>query len=153
MRLEKIKHILVPFDFSEPCEVALKSALGLAKNTGAEIELLHVYDAPTQAFGKGLIVSSEEAVAELEKFVCDKLEARAQRIAKKCGNKVRHSARQGNAHVEIVKYAHKKRVDMIVIGTHGRSGFDYAVLGSVAERVVQRAPCPVLVVPRRRKKK
>jgi len=59
--------------------------------------------------------------------------------------------RQGSAAPEICSVARKGKYELIIMGTHGRGGMDYAMLGSVAERVVQRAPCPVLVVPTRRR--
>ena len=151
MRLEDIKQILLPFDFSAACEDALRTAGELARASKAKLELLHVYDTPGRAFGnKKLLVSSEKALAELEEYVTKKLEVVAERLVKD-GVSCTVAVRQGSAHAEIVKYANETDASMIVMGTHGRGGFEYAKLGSVAERVVQRTPCPVLVVPSKKR--
>jgi nucleotide-binding universal stress UspA family protein len=138
-----LKRILVPHDFSETSEAAMKYATELARIFGAKLHVLHVSetartDIPTD-FPLGLEKGMEEAVRErLLKTVPgrDKREFHPN-----------FALRSGTPSAEIVRYAKERDIDLIVMGTHGRGLIAHAVMGSVTEKVVRNAPCPVLTLP------
>jgi len=145
--LGAVKLILVPTDFTEPSERALDAAMDLARLLGAAIELLHVNIDPTFVVPPpgdimAVPIDISRAVATAE----EQLEAAVARV-RAGGLAVTGASESGRMHTEIVDHARKIGADMIVMGTHGRHGIGHALLGSVAEKVVQHAPCPVLVVP------
>ncbi len=138
--------ILHPTDFSGAAERAQAQAVELAGRLSGEVVLLHVcVKAPL--YNEGLFGTAdvdrvyqaqrEWAEGELTKRVATLCEA---------GIGARWIVRSGMPAEEIVDAAAKERADMIVIGTHGRSGLPRLILGSVAERVIRQAPCPVLSV-------
>jgi universal stress protein A len=144
-----VKKILVPTDFSEPSNEALQTAVGFARVFGASIELVHVFVEPAYVLPPPVEMATfpfdmTQVLMRLETA----LEAQRDRVSE-AGIPVEMTTLQGRAAPEIVAHAKKVGADMIVMGTHGRSGFQHALLGSVAERVVHRTPCPVLVVPAR----
>jgi nucleotide-binding universal stress UspA family protein len=131
--------ILVPTDFSTASDEALPHAEALAKQKGASLLILHVEEPPL-AYGAGELYyglpepSSERILAMLEQVKpTDPLVPFTHRLT------------IGDAAGEIVRIAGEEGVEMIVLGTHGRSGMSRMLMGSVAEVVVRRAPCPVLV--------
>jgi universal stress protein A len=144
-----IRQILVPTDFSEPSRAALDYAAELARPLGATLDVLHVWEAPVfvppsmlpeagVADVAALELYRESAESQLATFVAD---------AKKRGIAVRTSfAELGPAAHTIAEFARARHYDLIVIGTHGRTGLAHVVIGSVAERVVRYAHCPVLAV-------
>lgn len=143
----EIKTILVPTDFSPPSVKALAYGKELARLFGSSLHLLHVIEEP---FVHGFTM--EGYIATLPEFSAQ-LEARArQELTKqldgveRAGLKAVEATRFGNPLTEIVRYAQEQDVDVIVIGTHGRGRVAQLLLGSVAERVVRTAPCPVLSV-------
>ena len=135
MRFHKI---LVPIDFSDHSLEALRMASIFAAETGARLLLVHVWQ-PTPpladgiAWGEVYAEQGEEAKRELNEIVPYRLDVECDRCVL-----------VGDAAAEIVRMAEEQAVDMIVIGTHGRTGLTRLVLGSVAEHVMRRAPCPVL---------
>ncbi len=138
--------IVVPVDFSECSRAAWMEAQRLARAFGSEIVLVHVLDepAPTSGapFASGL---SGEFAAAVRRWSEGEL-ARWREPATAAGLNVRTVLRTGKPHGQIVDLATDERADLIVIGTHGRSGLDRALLGSVSDRVIRLAPCPVLSV-------
>ena len=138
-----LKRILVPHDFSETSEAAMKYATELARIFGAKLHVLHVSetartDMPTE-FPLELEEGMEEAVrGRLLKTVPgrDKREFHPN-----------FELRSGTPSAEIVRYAKDRDIDLIVMGTHGRGFIAHAVMGSVTEKVVRNAPCPVLTLP------
>jgi nucleotide-binding universal stress UspA family protein len=150
MSLSSPSRILVATDFSESADAALDAALDLAQPSRAHLELVHVYPLPGVAvpFADTLVMASAETMAALQAKLTEALEVRAARVRARGLECVTH-ALPGAAAQEVVARAAADGADLIVIGTHGRSGLTHAVLGSVAERVVQHAACPVLVVPHR----
>jgi len=137
----KVKRILVPFDFSEHSKAALRQALAIAHQFGAEVLLANVvelYAYPTEIATPpvGILEArrQEENLAELEKL-CAELHLPAAPVV-----------RVGSTWQELVNLAAEQNVDLIVIATHGRTGLSHVFLGSVAERVIQHAPCPVLTI-------
>jgi nucleotide-binding universal stress UspA family protein len=142
-----MKTILVPTDFSEPSERALGSAIDFARAFQAGIELVHVYVEPTYVLPPPVDVATFPFIAaDVLSKVQEGLDRERERV-RAAGIACETTALTGRAAPEIVSHARKIGADMIVMGTHGRSGIEHAILGSVAERVVHHSPCPVLVVP------
>lgn len=140
------KTILVATDFSEGSDEALERAIELGKQTGATLEIVHVLefgDSGQLPFGLVNYAGDPGAVAAT---VDRELAIRADR-AKVAGLRSYTRMLEGRAHQEIVREAREAHVDLIVVGTLGRRGLAHAMLGSVAERVVRHASCPVLIVP------
>ena len=137
-----LRKILVPHDFSDTSEAAVRYAIALAHNFNAQLLLLHVSDKATfemaTEFPLGLDGTLEDAVRErLLKILTPREQIEF---------KPTFEFRSGSPAAEIVKYAKEGDVDLIVMGTHGRGFVAHVVLGSVAEKVVRTAPCPVLTV-------
>jgi nucleotide-binding universal stress UspA family protein len=138
-----IKTSLSPVDFSECAEHALQYALAFAKAYGAELHLLHVVEpVPYGAGAEGFEVN---LVDDMRKFGTERLTALTERVQSQHAQVVSQLA-TGAAFVEIVRYAREHDADLIVIGTHGRTGMSHLLIGSCAERVVRKASCPVLTV-------
>jgi universal stress protein A len=136
-----LKSVLVATDFSPPSEVALTYGRALARTFGASLHLLHVAENPfLRASFEDPAVIGEAHTRWLEERLTaedrDGLHARA--IVEVSGSPAE----------TIVEYARRSMIDLIVLGTHGRSGMSQLLVGSVAERVVRTAPCPVLTVRR-----
>jgi nucleotide-binding universal stress UspA family protein len=138
------RHILVPHDFSETADVALAFALELAAKLGARITIAHAYEVPSYGYPDGIALTAEVA-GNIRRSAESALEAVAAR-SRRPGLEVQTLLRDGVAWSEINAAAKQARADLIVMGTHGRHGFARALLGSVAEKVVRTAPCPVLTV-------
>jgi universal stress protein A len=143
----KVKHILVPIDFSDCSKKALQYALPLAREQKAALTLLYVV-AP--AYGAG-----ENGGIDYGQLEASMREGAEKELAKLVVNEVRGEVstdalvRVGSPAREIIETAKSLPADLIVISTHGRTGLKHVLLGSVAEHVVQGAPCPVLVVRER----
>jgi nucleotide-binding universal stress UspA family protein len=143
-----LKHILVPTDFSEGSDAAVGYARALAGTFGASIDLLHVAENVfTRAFaGEGYVAGLPELQAEIERAAREQLaELLIDDDVPKLDAKSVVITSNATAN-EIVNYARTNGIDLIVMGTHGRSGISHFLLGSVAERVVRTAPCPVLTL-------
>lgn len=125
-----IRNILVGTDFSRGSDQAVSAALALAGHFGAQLHLLHVV--PTELMRPG----AEERLGQVAR-------------AHEDGVPLRTVVADGQPVSEIVGYAARESVDLIVVGTHGRTGLGHAVMGSVAEAVVRTAPCQVLTIPLR----
>jgi nucleotide-binding universal stress UspA family protein len=143
-----ISHILCPVDFSEFSRHALHYATALAKWYRAPLTLLHVQ--PVMAIPAGppevmpVFVMTRDQQQQL-------LESLRKEVAEEVGEAVltHVDVVEGNAAREIVARAQSGHADLIVMGTHGASGFERLLLGSVTEKVVRKSPCPVLTVPPR----
>ncbi len=134
-------------DFSNPSRLAMEDAAALAKQLGVDLTLLHVHELPT-AETTGMLVSSPGLFAAAVEEAERKLElwrAEAEQLA--C-RPVRMKVVPGAAAAEIVRFATDEGMDAIVMATHGRTGLRRLLLGSVAERVVAQADCPVVVIRR-----
>jgi len=140
------KRICCPIDFSEPARVALRAAVDLCGFFGAELTLFHSYQLPGYTLPEGSVVASPKMLQEL----ADQAEAHLaewKAIAEGMGAKVVKTAKGvGEPALEVVEFAKEGKFDLLVVGTHGRTGLRHALLGSTAERVVRRALCPVLTV-------
>ena len=146
--MARIRRILHPSDFSKASAAAFTKAVELAKTNGAELVLLHVLAPPLPLMaGEGYV--SPKVYEDLEQSArayASKGLARLVAKAKKAGVRAKAVLRDGVAHEQIVRAAGSPRADMIVIGTHGRTGLAKLFLGSVAGRVVSTAKCPVMTV-------
>ena len=141
-----IRRILCPVDFSEFSRHALDCAVGIARWYSAEITALHVVPpiaAPVPPTGEGLYPAMVFSPEDLKQFR-DELAvfARVSDVPALDTQVV-----QGNVTGEIVRCARELPADLVVMGTHGRSGFERLILGSVTEKVLRKSPCPVLTVP------
>jgi nucleotide-binding universal stress UspA family protein len=142
----KIQRVLCPTDFSECSLKALRHAAAIAQWYGAQFHVLHgIVDiiAPVPPIGlpMPIIISPEtdaNALQTLRDWVGE---------AGLPGDEPVLAVRKGNTVTAILDYAAEMASDLIVLGTHGRTGVDRVLIGSVAERVLQRAPCPVLTIP------
>lgn len=142
-----LTHVLVPTDFSETSSVALRYGKALAHAFGATLHVVHVVQEPfaqpwaVEAYGFSLATLQEDWVREARTRLEQTLtpEERAKYRAELL-------TVLGHPVVEILKYAEEHPIDLIVIGTHGRGPLGHMVMGSTAERVVRKAPCPVLTV-------
>ena len=146
--MSTIHNILVPVDFSPHADRAVGYATRLAGQTGASIELLHVVEDPYLAsvWSPDLYLPDPvELCAELAAGAHDRLAIIAAAVRAQ-GVTARASVRQGIAALTIAERAAAGRFDLIVMGTHGRTGLPHILLGSVAEHLLRHAPCPVLTV-------
>jgi nucleotide-binding universal stress UspA family protein len=146
----EIRRILCPIDFSDYSRRALDHAIAIARWYEATVTALHVFSpAPVAAFGPGPVVFEPIVLTAVDR---DQLLADTKTFAETGsapGITIEAVLRGGNTAGEILEQATSMKADLLVIGTHGRSGFDRLLLGSVAERVLRKAGCPVLIVPRR----
>jgi universal stress protein A len=145
--MPEIRRILVPTDFSPHSNEATAWAADLAGRYGASIMLVHVYQPVSMILPEGFVLKSADEIATLLHSLDSALaEARAQLARIAPGVAIDSALLQGSPFAEIVRHAREGGYDLIVIGTHGRTGLRHALLGSVAEKVVRKAPCPVLTV-------
>jgi universal stress protein A len=147
MNFDDLKLILVPTDFSKSSEIALRAALQLAQTFHAAIEIFHVEIDPTlmlppPADTISLPVRFEAVLAN----TAERMESVVAEV-RKTGVTCTSATEFGRSHAAIVERARLTNAGLIVLGSHGRHGLAHALLGSVAEKVVQHAPCAVLVVP------
>jgi universal stress protein A len=145
--MTRITRILVPTDFSPTADAALDYAFGLAERFGASLQLLHVLEDPFIYEG----ISAEAYISEAPLTRAAMLEDARDRLAHRAGPRqpqvpVETEVLFGHGARTIAEYAAERGIDLIVMGTHGRTGIAHVLLGSVAERLVRTAPCPVLTV-------
>ena len=144
-----VTRILVPTDFSEPSDAALEYAGTLAGRLGASIHLLHVFEDPYLSGGAFAAEMYAPIPADLrETLLIEAKEQLQRRLAKLVGEQWHATADvyTGPTAIAIADFAKEKNIDLIIMGTHGRGAMAHLLLGSVAERVVRTAPCPVLTV-------
>ena len=137
-----LRNILVPHDFSESSEAAMRYGMELARMFGATLHIVHIsekarFEMATE-FPLGLDMSLEDAIRErLSKIMKNREQLEL---------KPTFLVLSGAPSIEIVRYANDHAINLIVMGTHGRGPVAHALMGSVAEKVVRHAPCPVLTV-------
>jgi nucleotide-binding universal stress UspA family protein len=141
----RIRKILVPIDFSEPSQQALRYARPFAEQFGASLTLLHVMEPVVYPAEFGY---APLAPLEAEEPRQNELQARLQQMGIGLGTtvSVKSIVRVGRVWKEIVDVAKAQDTDLIIVATHGYTGLKHALLGSVAEKVLRHAPCPALVV-------
>jgi nucleotide-binding universal stress UspA family protein len=145
---EPIHNILVPTDFSEHSEHALHYAASLGERFGATIHLIHVNTLHSHTPKDTDVVFPDLTpfLERADKAARAKLDAGVDHGGLAEATVTKALVRSMKAHDAIVDYARNKDIDIIVLATRGRTGVSYALLGSVAERVVRYAPCPVLAI-------
>jgi len=142
-----LSHVLVPTDFSETSDAALAYAKSFADAFSATLHVIHIIEEPygqpwaVEAYGFSLAALQEEWVKEAETRMSNILTDEERTSLKAVTATV-----LGHPVTEILRYASEHAIDLIVMGTHGRGPLGHMVMGSVAERVVRKAPCPVLTV-------
>lgn len=141
-----IKKILVPIDFSDYSKGALKYAVNFSKSFNAEMTLIYVVEPviypPDFSMGQIAIPSVNTEWDERAKHELDKL-AREEIPS---GVTVKTLIKTGKPFIEIIETAGELDIDLIIISTHGRTGVEHILFGSTAEKVVRKAPCPVLTL-------
>ncbi len=138
--------LLVPIDFAAHSAEAVSRAVDLAKRYDAALLLVYVYEPADYPVPEGYVVYTSEQLQRITAEIQRRLNA-AQRDAEAAGaRRVSSRLLQGSAAQAIIDLARDERVDLIVMGTHGRTGVDRWVMGSVAEKVVRGAHCAVLTV-------
>ena len=143
-----IARIVVPVDFSAHADRAIEYAITLGKQFGACVELFHVVEDPFGAGGWGSEVYMSDLDGLRERAIEEariRLEARRLMIPAGAAPLIA-TVRMGHVAQTIIEHAKEVGADLIVMGTHGRTGLAHFIIGSVAERVVRVAPCPVLTV-------
>lgn len=145
------KRILVPVDFSAASKKALDMAIAIAARLDASIEVMHAVEYPVYAIPDMTVAvagaapmaferyARESATRDMERFIGEVVALRSMP-----GVQLTPRIVEGEASRSILEYAKQGAFDLIVMGTHGRTGLDHLLLGSVAERVVRKAPCAVL---------
>ena len=142
-----LKTVLVPVDFSETSDAALRYGKALAQAFGASLHLLHVVQEPysqpwaVEAYGFSLATLQEDWIKDARARLDQAVTA-----DDRAALHARTTTLLGHPVTEILRYAADEKIDLIVMGTHGRGPLGHMIMGSVAERVVRRSPCPVLTV-------
>lgn len=148
--MHKMNRILVPVDFSDGAQTATNYAIMLAKQFNAAIDFLNVWEypyyvgddvmlqVPGQTAQTIIDYAKEQAVVEMKKFM--------ENLPKETGVEWTENVKGGIVDIEIVAMAKEIPSDLIVMGTHGRRGLTHMLLGSVAEKVLRSAPCPVITI-------
>jgi nucleotide-binding universal stress UspA family protein len=131
-----IRTIIHPTDFSEHADYAFRLACALARDYDARLLVVHV--APVVVYGEGLMPLGPDTLTDELRDCLHKVDDPAV--------KIEHRMLEGGAASEILRLAQETDCDLIVMGTHGRSGIGRLLLGSVADLVMRKAPCPVLTV-------
>ncbi|MFT4544566.1 MAG: nucleotide-binding universal stress UspA family protein [Bacteroidia bacterium] len=139
----EIKRIAVPTDFSETAYVAIDHAADIAKRYGAEILLIHVLE--TGAY-QGIFSPSKKTEYDELEYSQKKIQEDAQLLERKSGVTVTHEVVSGRIYEEIVRVSNEQNADLLVMGTHGVSGWTEFFVGSNAFKVVTQSPCPVLSI-------
>lgn len=142
----KIKNILFPTDFSDFSKYAASFAISFAFDYGSKLYVVHVAEIShsiSEMFSEK--VSDEKLRTTANELAVQELQdASTLDMFQKLDYEI--TCLEGKPFAEIIKYVKDKRIDLIVMGTHGRSALEAAILGSTAEKVVRKASCPVLTV-------
>ena len=140
------KRICCPIDFSDASRAAMEVAADLARRNAGELTLLHAYPIPGYTFPDGSVVASPKMMQDLADQAARHLDEWRAEAEKLGAPRVAALTAVGEPAAEIVALAAEQKFELLVLGTHGRTGLEHALMGSVAERVVRRARCPVLTV-------
>ena len=139
----EINHIIVPTDFSESAYVAIDHAVDMAKKFKAEITLVHVLE--TGAYS-GMFAPSRKTEYDEMEHAQQKLQEEAHKLEQKTGLSVSQQVGNGRIYEEVIDATREKKADLVIMGTHGISGWAEFFVGSNAFKVVTQSPCPVLTV-------
>jgi len=141
-----LKKILVAMDFGEPSCVAMAYGRDLARNYNAQLRVIHVVEDIVARYSSEVGFTAPDMQADLEKAARRDLEARLNSEDRAHLNAVAVIVTATNVADAVCRYAKNNSIDLIITGTHGRGAVKHFLMGSVAERVVRTAPCPVLTV-------
>lgn len=141
-----LKQILVATDFSEPAEVAVGYGCDLARAYDATLHVIHVIEHTLGVYGPDIEIGIAEIERNIEAGVQQDLASTIAKHEDRALKIVTTVKRGTNAAQVITEYAGANSIDLIIVGTHGRGAVSRFLIGSVAERVVRSAPCPVLTV-------
>lgn len=145
--MSRIRRVMHPTDFSRASTPAFKRAVEMAKGNHAELLVVHVMVPAVPLMGDGYV--SPKVYEDLEAAAHAAAQKQLRKLvekAKEAGARVKGLLLEGVAHERIAQAARSRKADLVVIGTHGRTGFAKLFLGSVASRVLAVSPCPVLTV-------
>jgi nucleotide-binding universal stress UspA family protein len=153
MEYPKYKKVLFCTDFSEGSDYAFQFALGIANRDKGHLYILHVIpDNPYQKYAETYMTEEdvEKKQKDIEEDVNNQYE---EHYVKKIenGTNFRIVTKSGREAEEIINFSNNEKVDLIVMGTHGRTGIENVFFGSVAEKVLRRSPIPVLIIPGKKK--
>ena len=141
----KLRRLLLPTDFSESARHALTYAISFAREHAAELTLLHVVEVlPAHYAGELYPAAMSQFVEEVSGYARATL-AKLAEEARAHGVTVSERLATGKAAEEVIRVARQEQTDLIVIGTHGGGALSHVLFGSTTERVVRKAPCPVLI--------
>lgn len=149
----RLERILCPTDFSQNAELALEYASFIAGQNHSELHLLHVLPDITAAmslYGDLVFVMPDEWVTTMEKHSNENLEKLPPQNSDSVSNIIRHTS-QGETATEIVNYADDNNIDLIIMGTHGKSDLAHILMGDTADKVLRKAHCPVMAIPSRKR--
>ena len=144
--MKPITKILVPVDFSVHASEAVRFAADMSRRYDASLELLHVFHVTTYALPEGHVVPSDEQLQHVMKEIESQLAAAKHAAVEAGARSVQTTLVQGGVTTEILRFAKDRECDLIVMGTHGRTGMKHLLMGSVAEQIVRVAACPVLTL-------
>jgi len=149
----KYKKVLFCTDFSENSDYAFEFAYGIAKRDEGLLYILHVLpDNPHQAFAENYI--TKEDLEKIRKSIGEDLDNKyREHYVEKIENEIKFEivTKSGRGEKEILKFAKKENVDIIVMGTHGKTGIEHVFFGSVAEKVIRNSTLPVFIIPCKKK--
>lgn len=141
-----LKRILIATDFSDTAAIAVKYAKALAETFNASLHVLHVLEDPLPGWKPpGHVTAVPVIRADMEQLAREHINRSLAEVERE-RFRAELVTTWGNPFVEIIRYANTHEIDLIVLGTHGSGPIMHMLLGSVAERVVRGAPCPVLTV-------
>lgn len=145
-----ISRILIPVDYSEHSRAAVEYGCQIAERFGATLEVVHVWERPSYVSDAVVVASGSKK--SLVDMIRDQAEAEMTEFLQGCripaGVALTHRLESGEPASTILSIAKNRQADLIVAGTHGRTGVRHLLLGSTAEKLVRLAPVPVLTVPR-----
>jgi len=144
--MKHFKNILVPVDFSSHSDEAVRIAADLSHRYEGALTLVYVFQPVNYPMPEGYVLYTPNQITELTQNF-ERLLVASKKLAEDAGAvTVQTRLLQGLVTMELLEFARTQGADLIVMGTHGRTGLTHALLGSVAERVLRKAPCPVLTV-------
>jgi nucleotide-binding universal stress UspA family protein len=143
--MKPIRSILAAVDFSENSDQALGAAIDLAKQTGAELHVVHALDLPIPIFNPYAISIPDALLTQAREEATRRLREAVEKVGK-AGVKAKSHLTEVPAAPAIARLAEELGADLVVMGTHGHTGLKHVLLGSVAERTLRLAPCSVLIV-------
>ena len=146
--MARVTKILAPTDLSDLSCLGVRYALEMARDPGAEVVIYHSIGAAEDWIfdndeSDPVRIVADAQTRRLDRLVRERFKDYAESV------KIRQIVEHGVPYKKIVEKAELEKVDMIIMSTHGRAGLNHLILGSVTEKVIAHAPCPVLVVPRR----